>query len=96
MTDIHRRVSRRISNFLTNSKSADHVAAEVIQMIAEQQRNVFQEEFAKNWGNYFKWQAAQGIEAGTDETPKAAQPVGREPGCDSNAPKASREGTPNE
>lgn len=34
MADLHRRVSRRIEAFLTNSKSADRVAAEVIQMVA--------------------------------------------------------------
>lgn len=33
--DLHKRVSRRIHNFLTNSKSADQVAAEVLQMAGE-------------------------------------------------------------
>ncbi len=37
--DIHKRVSRRIENFLWNRKSADRVAAEILQMIAEHNRS---------------------------------------------------------
>lgn len=38
-------------------------------------------------GRYVSWdEYAQGIEAGTDETPQAAQPEGREPGPQ-DAPK---------
>jgi hypothetical protein len=32
--DLHKRVSRRLAAFLSNSKSADRLAAEVIQMCA--------------------------------------------------------------
>jgi hypothetical protein len=32
--DIHKRISRRLVSFLSNKKSADRVAAEIIQMIA--------------------------------------------------------------
>jgi hypothetical protein len=39
---------------------------------------------------FYSTEAAQGIAAGTDETPKAAQPEGREPGP-KDAPKPSQE-----